>query len=148
MRARAKGATPAGAAARRLPMDPGPPVHATGLAAVTGPIPGTEVGIANVSACSPEPATGSTTGLSYSAMQVSTLSGSLAAGPRDARAAPACREGARDPGVHPVGLRQRPARPGKVAGLPGVGDEDVEAPVMEKPEDAETRPAPQRVPPP
>ena len=100
MRARAKGATPTGAAAWRLPMDPGPPIHATGLAAVTGPIPGTDAGIANVSACSPEPATGSPTGLSYSAMQVSTLSGSLAAGGP---------EGARDPGVHPVGLRQRPA---------------------------------------
>ena len=57
-------------------------------------------------------------------------------------------EGPRNPGVHPVGLRQRPAGPGKVAGLPGVGDGDVEAPVMEKPEDVETRPAPQRVPPP
>ncbi len=41
---RAKGATPARAAARRLPTAPGPPARATGDAAVTGPMPGTGAG--------------------------------------------------------------------------------------------------------
>ncbi len=42
---RAIGATPPGAAAWRLAVAPGPPVQATGDAAVTGPMPGTGAGM-------------------------------------------------------------------------------------------------------
>ncbi len=40
---RAIGATPTSAAAWRLPIAPGPPIQAIRDAAVTGPMPGTEV---------------------------------------------------------------------------------------------------------
>ncbi len=47
---RAKGATPPGTAAWRLAVAPGPPIQATGDAAVTGPMPGTGAGMRWLSA--------------------------------------------------------------------------------------------------
>ncbi len=54
---RAKGATPTGAAAWRLPMAPGPPVQAIRAAAAAGPMPGTGIGRSRLPASSSAPAT-------------------------------------------------------------------------------------------
>ena len=63
---RAKGATPTGAAAWRLPMAPGPPVQAVRAAAAAGPMPGTGIGMSRLPASSSAPATVSATRRSHS----------------------------------------------------------------------------------